>query len=498
MDEPWIEPLQVVPYFGRQLRSAQALSGAAQTVAVAGRQTLGQAHDLLNAPHATPIQRASVVRRLATTVSTLAQRTAHVDLGPSQALLPMLASKRATLANDLAKLHSGLDRGRGATAALADLLTGPRTYLVLAANNAEMRDGSGMFLEAGTMTADNGSLTFGPFVPTADLYNPNPSAPLTGDLRRLWGQFQPNQEWRSLGLSPQFPANAALAAQMWQDQMNQKVDGVLVVDVEGLKAILGATGPVSGGGQTANADDVEQILLKDQYAGLSAEGNLDDVRHEELGALAASVLGAVQQGSVSLASLGSNLTGAAGGRHLLAWAANPAIEADWTAAGIGGEVDRSGLLLGLLNTGANKLDPYQQITTALTLANEGANTKITIAATIVNNTPSGLSPYVAAGDGQSLPSGTYVGVAALDFPKAAGYATVDRPAVSAEGSDYTSAVLAVPVIVPAGQSTTIRWSFLLAGHRGRVVVDPSARIPATRWRTQDQTFSDALSRAVTW
>ena len=498
LDEVWLAPLRIVPYAGRQLRSAQALSGAAHTVAGAGHETLGQAHDLLAAPHATPTERAGVVRRLATTVATLARRTSHVDLGPSQALLPVLAAKRLTFANDIASLRTGLDRGSGATAALADLLTGPRTYLVLAANNAEMRDGSGMFLEAGTVTATDGTLTFSAFTPTGALYNPDPNVALTGDLSRLWGQFAPNQEWRNLALSPQFPANAALAARMWQSQMNQKVDGVLSVDVDGLRAILGATGPVTGGGQTVTADTVEQVLLKDQYAELSAGDAQNDIRHEELGSLAASVLEAVQQPGVALAPLGSGMAKAATGRHLLAWSADPRVEANWVAAGVGGEVDRDGVLLGLLNTGANKLDPYQQITTTMTTARAGTNTKVTISAAIANQTPAGLSSYVAAGDNPNLASGTYVGLAALDFPKAAGEVTVNRPGFIAAGSDYTSGVMAVPITTAPGGSTTITWTFLLAGHHGRLVIDPSARIPATTWRAQGRTSADTAARIVTW
>lgn len=498
LEDPWLVPLRVIPYVGRQLRSAQALSDAAHNVASAGSQTLGQAHDLLIAPHATPAERTGVVRRLATAVSTLDRRTAHVNLGPSHALLPVLASKRATFANDLARLRAGLDRGSGATAALADLLTGPRTYLVLAANNAEMRDGSGMFLDAGTVTANGGALTFGAFISTGDLYNPESTVPLTGDLRQRWEQFAPNQDWRNLALSPQFPANAALAAQMWQTQMNQKVDGVLVIDVVGLRAILGATGPESGGGQTVNADNVEQVLLKDQYVGLSATSDQNKLRHEELGSLSASVLGAVQQPGASLAGLGSGLASAGTGRHILVWAADPKIEADWTSAGVGGEVDTDGVLLGLLNTGANKLDPYQHVTTTLSTARAGANTEVTIRATFANQTPSGLSAYVAAGDHPNLAPGTYVGLAALDIPKAAGDVKVDRQGITAQGSDYTSDVVAAPVTTPAGQATTITWTFLLAGHHGRLVVDPSARIPATTWHAGDRTFSDADPQVVTW
>jgi len=498
LDDPWLAPLGIVPYAGRQLRSTQALASAAYRVAQAGNQTLDQAHTLLDAPRQTPAERADLIRQMAAAVATLSRRTDHIDLGPANALLPALAAKRAAFATDLAKLRTGLDRGAGATAALADLLGGPRTYLVLAANNAEMRDGSGMFLDAGTLSTDNGTLTFAEFGPTSELYNPIPNVPLTGDLQRLWGALHPNQEWRSLGLSPQFPANAALAAQMWQTQMGQRVDGVLAVDVDGLRAILQATGPVSAGGRTVDATDVEQTLLKDQYVGLTDNATQNDPRREALGALAGAVLGSLQQPGVPFARLATQVAQAAAGRHFLAWAADPRIQAGWSAATVDGAVSGDGVLLGLNNVGANKLDPYQQIDVRMTIAPAGVNTGVTVAATISNQTPGDVSPYVAAGSDPKLAPGTYVGVAALDFPTAAGAARVDRPAVSASGRDYTSDVIAVPVALAPGESTTITWSFVLAGAHGRLTVNPSARLPSARWTTDRRTFRDAVDHTVAW
>ncbi|MDQ6840463.1 MAG: DUF4012 domain-containing protein [Actinomycetota bacterium] len=496
---PWIAPLEVVPYVGRQLRSARALAAAADTVGQAGSRTVTEAHVLLDAPHGTPAQRAGLIRQLSGTITDLSRRTSHIDLGPPDALLRPLATKRATFAQELTRLRTALDRGGAATAALSDLLTGPRTYLILAGNNAEMRDGSGMFLEAGTMTANQGTLTFGSFMPTGGLYNPEPTVPLSGDLQRLWGSLQPNQEWRNLALSPQFPANAGLAAQMWQTQMGQRVDGVLAVDIDGLKAILAATGPVTGGGRTVDADNVEQTLLKEQYVGLSSDAAANDPRHEALGELAGAVLGAVQQPGVPFAPLATSVARAAGGRHFLAWAADPTIEADWTAASVSGEVPRDGLLLGSNNRGANKLDPYQHVTARLDTVPAGADTRVRVAVTIANQTPSGLSSYAAAGSDPSRQPGTYVGIVALDFPKASGAARVDRPGVVASGSDYASDVIAVPVTLNPGQSTTVTWTFLLAGHHGRLSVRPSARIPATTWRVKGQrSFTDADAHTVSF
>src|SRR5439155_10126956 len=94
--------------------------------------------------------------------------------------------------------------------ALADLLRGPRHYLLLAANNAEMRAGSGTFLSAGSLDFTDGQIHLGEMTPTAEL-PPADGVPITGDSNALWGWTQPTREWRNLGMSPRFDQTAALA-----------------------------------------------------------------------------------------------------------------------------------------------------------------------------------------------------------------------------------------------------------------------------------------------
>ncbi|MHB1536703.1 MAG: hypothetical protein ACYC1D_19265 [Acidimicrobiales bacterium] len=119
---PFTAPLRILPWIGRQVRSVDALSGAAATVVDAGAHTLRQAHALLSAPHHTGSQRAGVIRQLARVVSTLNARLAGISLGPSNGLIGPLAEKRAIFAAELAKLRTGLSRATGATTALSDLL----------------------------------------------------------------------------------------------------------------------------------------------------------------------------------------------------------------------------------------------------------------------------------------------------------------------------------------------------------------------------------------
>ena len=115
---------------------------------------------------------------------------------------------------------------------------------MLAANNSEMRVGSGTFLQIGLLTIDHGSLKLDAMRSFSDYPVPKGEVPLTGDFADRWGFLEPNTEWRNLGSSPQFPSQAELASGMWKAATGKPVDGVLALDVVALKDLLAATGPV--------------------------------------------------------------------------------------------------------------------------------------------------------------------------------------------------------------------------------------------------------------
>src|SRR5207249_1363112 len=120
----------------------------------------------------------------------------------------------------------------------------PHRYLLLVANNGEMRAGSGMFLVAAPLQTDRGKVTLGPVHQTADIAVDSDEVPLTGDLADRWGWLHPNREWRNLGASPRFDVTAPLAAKMWKAKTGEDVDGVLALDVESLRKVLAVTGPI--------------------------------------------------------------------------------------------------------------------------------------------------------------------------------------------------------------------------------------------------------------
>ncbi len=503
VSSPWVAPLRVLPYVGTQVRSVDALSQAAATVAAAGDRTLQSVRLLVAEPHHTPAERAGLLARMARALEGLRSEVSDVGLGPAHGLLHRLAHERSVFASDLGKVRSVLDRVAGATGALHAMFDGHQSYLLLVANNAEMRAGSGMALEAGTIHLDQGAIAVTGLQDTGNLVDQFPGVRPTGDLAARWGFEYPQLDLRELLMSPQFPANAALAARMWAAHTGHPVDGVLLVDVQALDDVLGVIGPVSADGVTLDAANADSYLLEGQYAGI-ADAQVEAARHERLGAIAGAVFRRLESPGIPLVAMARALGRAADGRHLIAWSAEPRVEADWVAAGAGGEVRGNQMLLALINQGANKLDPYQQVSAVASTAASGRSSRVTVRVTVDNTTPPTLTGYAAGGSPGAPPAREYAGAIALDFPADATDASViGAGPLEALGPDGPAQVVAAEIAVPDGQSRTVSFSFTLPGRHGTLTVDPSARVPPTQWTVQTgrasaERFDDSMAHSFSW
>ncbi len=497
----WMAPMTVVPVVGRQVESVTDLSAAAATMAAAGASFVDQVHAVLDAPHGAGPQRVAALRRLAAAAGRAARVLDGVGTGPSAGLVAPLAAKRNELVAQLDDARGRLARAAAAASAAATILQGPDTYLVLAANNAEMRAGSGAFLEVGTATMSGGTVRLGQMQPAGSLFLPPGAVTLTGDLARNWGWLAPNQEWRNLGVTPRFETTAALAAQMWKARTGQQVDGVVSLDVVGLQHLLEATGPVTAGGVTVSASNALPYLLHDQYRGLTDNATTGaSSRQDALGALASATLHALQSGSLDLRTLATAMSGAADGRHLMVWSRAPAAEAAWRATGVAGELETRSLDVAVINRGGNKLDPYLGVGVTVTTKPTGASTAVTMHVTLRNTTPPGQSQFIAGPyPGVAATYGEYVGLVAVNVPARAtdrgisgGLAEVID---AAEGPTW---LLVSSVAVLPGRSVSLDVRFVLPGHHGTMHVVPSARVPAEHWHVPGRSFTDSRPQAVSW
>ncbi|MCU1377348.1 MAG: hypothetical protein JWN29_331 [Acidimicrobiales bacterium] len=501
---PILLPLRVLPVVGRQLRSVHALAGAAHEVSDAAVEAVTTAHQVLRDPKGGGPARVDEVRILSQAVSTAARRVnAVVDLGPRQGLVRPLADARNELARHLTDARQTLSDAAAGSAAGLRLLEGPRRYLVIAANNAEMRAGSGMWLSGGVLTTGGGRLDLGDVAPLYLQADPPDGAAAIEDrdLADRWDAlWHPNWDWRGLMVSPRMPASAALGLEMWRAAGQEPIDGVLVIDPVAVAAVVRATGPVEVAGRTVTADEIVPLLLHDQYRQFNADRREQDDRREALGAIANAAFAKLDEGGWSPATLAGELAAAVGGRHLLAWSADPVEQRGWVAAGLDGDLRSDSLLVSVLNRGGNKLDWFLPADAELVTRPVGSDTEVTVRLRFDNRTPSGLPRYVSGPTpGQPWPPGRYVGLVTVNVPGAATDVTIDgvpRPVVA--GRDGAARVVATELQLDAGASKDVTVRFRLAGPHGSLRVEPSARVPGITWRHGTKTWEDSRRRTAKW
>jgi hypothetical protein len=413
-------------------------------------------------------------------------------------LIAPLAEARITLANDVNQLQTGLERGSRGAAAINNLLSGTHRYLVFAANNAEMRAGSGMFLSAGELTTGSSGIALGPMHTVTTISVPS-GVPISGDLAARWAWLAPNQEWRNLMVSPDFEASAPLAAQMWVASGHPPVDGVIAIDAVALRGVLQGTGPVVVDGRQIDARTVVDELLNIQYFRYPVEQT--DQRREELGQIANAAFANLGGGGWSRAALADGLAQAAEGRHILVWSEAAVAEAGWQALGVDGGLHDNSLLLSVLNRGGNKLDYFLPVSADISFRPSGKNfTEVTIRIVLENKTPPGqpfdvIGPDIHTGVGAAV----YVGIVAIDMPAGATGGRFDGVShLAVAGSDGPTQVMAFQLNVDPGQRQMVVAHFLLTGRRGSIRVEPSARFPATKWTDGPTLWHDIIEHTVHW
>ncbi|HLW18367.1 MAG TPA: DUF4012 domain-containing protein, partial [Actinomycetota bacterium] len=380
-----------VPLLGRPAAWLRKAAGATATLSHDASDAIGRIEPAL---HTT--DRMALLRLLDTEFTNLAADVARVHLPSTGGFFPPVNAASDQLTHDLARLRTALTDGIAGVRGLDSMLEGSR-YLVLAANNAEMRAG-GMVLQAGLLTSARGHMSAGYFTSTADLKLAKPVA-LPAQIQTLYGWLSPGTEWRNVGSSPNFPVTAPIYAAMAQARGKHNVDGLLQIDVIGMRALLQVVGPVG----RYNAGNVEQLLLHDQYARFGAQ---QVERRQEFSHLAEATFKALNDRPWDFVKLARALREAAAGRHLMAWSRRPVEEAAWQRLQMDGALDPDGLMLTVQNQTGNKLDWFVQPQMALSVEQlAGGWRRMHLRISIANPTPLGQPSYIA-GDGKLVPPGT--------------------------------------------------------------------------------------------
>ncbi len=163
---------------------------------------------------------------------------------------------------------------------------GPRNYLVVFQNNAEIRATGGNAATSTLIHTDNGKIQKVEDETVEDFYLAGVNGWLKSDLpdetlELYEADFTRNAQ--NFSRTPDFPTTASMFSQLWTQTNDTQLDGVISLDPVALSYMLAATGPVPlEDGSEINAENAVKLLLSDTYErfgnnGLAADAYFSDV-----------------------------------------------------------------------------------------------------------------------------------------------------------------------------------------------------------------------------
>lgn len=482
LGSPVLAPVRILPVVGRHLDAARDLAQVGEDGAEAARVALTDLQALTERSRAAGPERVQTLRELATVADDAGAALGALDVPSGDALVSPLSRAIVELGEQRAEAVDATEQMSATATALADLLEGPEPYLLLGANNAEMRVGSGMFLSAAELGLADGELALGDVVSATDVVLPAGAVEVTGDLGRNWAWLDPGRDLRNLGLSPDFPANAGVAVDTWRAgpaASGAELGGVIVVDVDALRGLLRVVGPVEVDGIRYDADNVRGELLREQYQRFAGER---EARKDQLGEVARAVFDRLDAGEWALEDLATELVELAGGRHVMVWSADAQAEEAWTASGVGGALDPASVSIGLANRSGSKLDSWVETTAEISVEGRALEIRYEIA----NTAPASGSRQLVGPIAEGLEAGDHRGLVVATLPGGTAGVQVDGADLVLEGVDGPTATVVADLTLASGESRTVTITGTLPDGLDHLRLEPSARIPRTRWVVQGE------------
>ncbi|MEQ8840697.1 MAG: DUF4012 domain-containing protein [Acidimicrobiales bacterium] len=463
----WTLPARLVPVVGQHARAVQVVTAegvaltstaadAARSVDPSDVRLIGGRLDLRVVERLQPV--------LARTERAVDRAIDRVDDARSPWLATPLDERMDDLLTELADTRPSAHTASVAVRTIPELMGAdePVHWLVGVTTPAEARGLGGLLGNWVLIEADDGALSMVASGRNEDINTllRERNVELTGPAQYVerWSRYSPNEFFQDVTLSPDLPMVAAVAADLFEQATDERIDGVIVVDPFAIGALLRLVGPVEVDDLTLTGDRVVPFLLEDQYLRYA-----DD----EVGRVSA--LAQLINGAFS-----SFTSGALPGPTTIADGFGPVIDQDrigfWWR---GGDADELFELTGLdgefpiptsdmvalvhQNAGQNKLDTHLRRALDYRLDIVGTEATGTITVTLHNDLDDLTLPAaIIASNDQGYPLGTNVARlavhTALDFRAArldGEETTVERDI--AFGHD----ALTVLIEVPAGGTRTL-------------------------------------------
>lgn len=436
--------LRDIPIVGYQVSSLNGAVDDVDVLAGQGQALLTSAINTIDASHGTSINLPALAALDKQTKSSATRITAME--ATASGLWGPVHTERVKLNNVLSEVATLLDRGVDALNFAQPFLgaDGPRTYLVVGQNNAEMRD-QGAVLSFALLHANDGTFTMSDAASVGKIALRSPAEPVEpASTAAVFGDLDPTQIWQSVNANANFPTSAQWMIAMFHKARGITVNGVVAVDVQTLANILKVTGPVTVSDihQPVSTTNVASLLLYKLYLQYPAGSQAG--RHDDITEVAQAAVHRMGRVHYDLGYFFDELAKASQGRHLLFYDTNPVLERTVRSFGGSGAILAGGsntVHLAIEAGVAAKLDWFMHdaVTYQIQVNSHGA-AFVTTTIILHNDAPRNAKPSYALGPGApDTVAGEYIGRIYLWLPRGA----TAPGAVSEEGLSLERAVQTV-------------------------------------------------------
>ncbi|HEX5268024.1 MAG TPA: DUF4012 domain-containing protein [Acidimicrobiales bacterium] len=251
---PALTVARYIPFIRVQVRAADTLADTGQELAASAKALVDTAGQFVrpanpNQPLSDPVKELQPLHSAAATaLSALDSAAAQVASLNDDRLVGPLNSARAALDQHLPHL---LARATDAEQALRAFIVfaggaGPRRYLLLSQNPDEVRPTGGFIGTYGVMSANNGHLSLDRYDAIENWYRPRPKAVVPeNQAPPIFQIVGSDQNLANINAEPDWPTDAQVAEELWQQGGEAPVDGVLSMTPAFLARVVGVLGPVS-------------------------------------------------------------------------------------------------------------------------------------------------------------------------------------------------------------------------------------------------------------
>ncbi|WP_405089634.1 DUF4012 domain-containing protein [Micromonospora sp. NBC_01392] len=483
---------QGVPYAGDNLTAVRQISVAVDDLARLAFPTLLRVDlaSLVPKQGRLDVGRLRAVAAEVSAADQAVRRTAdRLRAVPTRGLVAQVRDAVTALREELDRLGgltSAADRG---VRLLPPLLgaDGPRSYLLVSQNPAELRATGGMFGAYAVLRADSGRIRLAGQGNATDLQYFDPPLKVDPEMRRLWSEL-PGMYPADVNLSPSFPTAAALYREMVRRRTGITVDGVLAVDPVMLSYLLNVIGPVQvPDGPALAGGTAVRTLLSDSYR------DLDVKAQDAFYARAASgVFDALFTRTVDPRALLTVISRSIQERRILFWSVRSEEQRAVAGTRLAGQLPERDTVptVGVfLNDGSGaKLGYYLRFSATLTVGTcqPDGRRELRLRVTVHSTAPrSGLTESVT---GMALSGDKYTARTFVSVHTPSGGAVLagrldGRDTAMGSGLDRRRQVAVANVEVGPGQTRTLDVT-LLTGQNGAGTADLVLTPTVTPWTTQ--------------